>query len=100
MGLFINPPGVVSKEEFLEREAVQFEGPPVRHRRGDDIVVTLVQNPGFSAAAVAFSEVELKRMLLPHDTRPKRFYLLPVAALVDVCPTELLSQYMPEDFPA
>lgn len=76
MGMYINPPNC-TKEEWLEehRIATQLDAPYMSATPSDCAWICLVQNPQFTAAAVAFDLNELLRFAAPYDVRPKRWYL-------------------------
>lgn len=58
-------------------------------------VVCLVDNGGFSAAGIAFDQGELAAFNEPRDGRSKRWFYVPDAKLIEVCPevTRALKSY-------
>lgn len=93
MGLYINPPDK-SKEEWLVENGRQIdEFDFVIHPFGNgNIPVCLVDNGPFTAAGVAYNEVELKAFSDPRDTRRKVFFSVPIEKLVEVVPS--LTNYL------
>lgn len=85
MGLYVNPVDE-TKEQFLALEGTELTSTPVNHRVDNQLVVCLVQNVVFSAAAVAYSQLELCRFVSPDDIRPRRWFLVPIDRLRPVCP--------------
>lgn len=85
MGFYINPPNQ-SKEEWLKQHYIKFSSiPPLFHKDEEgNIVVCLVQNPGFTAAAICFSKRELQEFQHPDDRRDKFWLHVPIKALIDL----------------
>lgn len=83
MGIYINPSDQ-TKEEFLEEHSgvvgLPSWPPPVGH-----VLVCLVDNGPFKAAAVAYSEEEFKEFSHP-DGRPKTWFHVQVEPLWAVIP--------------
>ena len=86
MGIYINPENE-SKEEFLERESVEFRstkfGLTLLYRdlpRGL-LPVVLVHNTVFTAAAIAFDAQEYARLTERSDERKRVLYLIPRSSL-------------------
>jgi len=87
MGFYVNPPDRSSKESFLENEGlevmtdheIEWNEVPDGH-----LPVVLVDNGGFSAAGICYDESELKAFTLPHDTRRKKMYFVPIEKLLKV----------------
>lgn len=79
MGTYLNPQNM-EKEEWLGYFGTPMAVPPVRfdERLPTQYAVCLVQNPAFSAAAVAFDQRELDDFADPSDHRPKRWYWVSV----------------------
>lgn len=71
MGYYINPPGE-SKESWLEREAVETEGPVAPS--AERFPVCLVDNGMFTAAAIGWCDMEMLAFADPEDIRPKRWF--------------------------
>lgn len=84
MGLYINPQDI-SKEDWLGLVGELQTSPPKQHRIGTKLVVCLVDNGPFSAAAVAYDQLELEDFDDPIDTRPKAWYLVEEADIRVVC---------------
>lgn len=84
MGFYVNP-SKEAKESFLEREGKEFQVVPNWNDvpKGSMIVI-LVDNGPFTAAGIAFNERELKDFTDPGDRRKKRYFIVPVAKLLDV----------------
>lgn len=102
MGIYINPKGM-TKEDFLgglldEGKAKLIPYHPGAHfqtaeqcRQPEDmVVVCLVDNGGFTAAAIAYNKGEL-RAFLHDDGRPKAFFAVAVSALADFIKPEDIS---------
>jgi hypothetical protein len=74
MGWYINPKDM-SKEEWLQKHMFFAQHhPPKNHYDAEDdlVVVCLVNNPGFSAAAICVSQHVLESFQVdPDDMRPK-----------------------------
>jgi hypothetical protein len=88
MRIYVNPPGE-SKEAFLQREGVQCKVLHWQFVPKGKLPVVLVDNPAFSAAGIAYTESALEEFTRESDTRPKRYYLVPIASLLDtVLPAE------------
>jgi hypothetical protein len=76
MGMYINPPGM-SKEKWLQSNGKLIKDMSLLKNwdfTSDYLAVCLVENPGFSAAAVAFDRDELDHFLRSPDMRPKYWY--------------------------
>jgi hypothetical protein len=79
MGLYINPTDM-TKEEFIQRHAlsVTWLPPETNYNPKDDTVaVCLVNNGGFTAAAIAYSTDEIAAFSHPADQRPKAWFFIP-----------------------
>ena len=86
MGFYIDPKNE-TKEEYLNREAIPISEDPIHlqnHLSEDkqNVLVCLVENPGFTAAAILYSAAELDAFLYP-DGWWKDFYFLPVEKAKD-----------------
>jgi hypothetical protein len=73
MGYYINPPNS-SKEQFLkEKGIVIFEVSAGNYLNDETMPVCLVNNGGFTAAAIGYSQSEINCFKQP-DGRPKIWY--------------------------
>jgi len=91
MGAYINPPDM-SKERWLEENAIELSGVPRQYRwtaedESKSYSVCLVDNVGFSAAGIAFDRRELDDFAHP-DGRPKRWFVAKEKDLVKVSDLE------------
>lgn len=83
MGLYVNPKSE-SKEAFLTKNAV-----PISKERflqepaTDQTHLAWVDNGPFTALAIGFSLRERQAFCHPDDTRPRRYYTCPTAALTE-----------------
>ena len=82
MGYYINPPHG-TKEKFLQEHGELLDSYPEKNFDGTNVVVCLVVNPGFSAAAICYSQVELEYFQEGFangtDPRPHSWFLIPVS---------------------
>lgn len=80
MGCYANPP--IDKAAWLEQNGVEHtEVPTSTKQAGEDtLVVCLVDNGPFTAAAIAYNEHELDLFVRP-DHRPKRWFSVEVEKL-------------------
>ena len=87
MGCYVNPPNEL-KEDWLKREGtdISWVHPGVKFDKylPDRLIVCLVFNGGFTAAAVAYSQRELDEFSSPDDMRPKIWFTVPVKKLREV----------------
>ena len=88
MGAYINPEDM-TKEEWLEKYATPLnEG--VAWNCNDfalsHLMVCLVNNGPFSAAAIMYSEEELRDFRVPMDLRPKKWFVANIEDLKKVSP--------------
>ena len=85
MGAYINPENE-TKEIFLAREGKPINLEQAREHNDfkDVLLVILIQNPGFSAAAIAFSEREKREFLYPNDVRPRMYFVVDTDKLMKV----------------
>ena len=83
MGYYINPP-TMTKEAWLVGHGKHVPNAPEKFRDGDQIVVCLVDNGPFTAAAVAYSQDELEYFKHPSDGRYKMWFMVPLKDLVQV----------------
>lgn len=78
MGFYINPRNM-TKEEWLARNGTSITPQHAKiHSAGDDILVCLVQNDGFSAAGIAYDDRERDAFFYPDsgEQRPKKWFLV------------------------
>lgn len=94
MGLYINPKEE-RKEAFLNRTAKLIDE-PVTITNSEEVIVCLVDNGAFTAAAVCFDSVELKEFTNSRDYRPKKWYSLNKSYLPFVTDLDDLRSYFPE----
>lgn len=84
MGIYINPKGQ-TKESFLLEHGREVPQPnflqPINPAKSDEVLVCLVKNSFFTAAAVAFDQAELEEFVQPEDKRKKIWYILPKSCL-------------------
>lgn len=73
MGAYVNPPRTTapSKEAWLNEHGLVTNDPKITET---ELPVCLVDNGAFTAAGIAYTETELRRMQLPLDTRRKVWY--------------------------
>jgi len=91
MGMYINPPNM-TKEEFLkkhgERVSLAVLKSEYATKSSDDyndldkLPVVLVDNGLFTAAAIAFSNTELRYFIEVTDPRPKTYWVVSRALLL------------------
>jgi len=94
MGYYINPADQTqTKEAWLSSNGEYVGGTaPAFDAKLDHTPVCLVDNGPFTAAAICYSEQELKAFSnRSSDPRLKEWYLVPNDKLIDVCP-EVASQ--------
>jgi hypothetical protein len=94
MGMYVNPHGQ-PKEAWLYEHAEEIrDDPPAEFFPSSPYAwVCLVQNPAFSAAAVAYNKLELERFSNPADLRPKTWFQVLKEDLLSVIP-EFEHQYL------
>lgn len=83
MGYYLNPPDMRPfKQEWLkeigavevgQNKVAKFFDHPFRDMFG---ILCLVDNGGFEAVAFCYDKRELEACSLPHDKRPKKWFLL------------------------
>lgn len=81
MGFYIDPKQG-TKEDWLRKHGRRIAQPTAWPAASEDLPVCLVLNPGFTAAAIAYNERELER-LLPEDGRPKLWFSAPRFLLLE-----------------
>lgn len=84
MGAYINPENE-TKEEFLAREGtrVTTSAAEMGNLPGE-MMVCLVNNGIFTAAAVAYSQREIEEFADPEDRRMKVWFSVPIEKLLEV----------------
>ena len=84
MGYYINPEEG-TKEEWLDKYGTKLDKPPEKFWDGENVAVILVKNPGFTAAAIAYSQAELVHFRdeapAEGDYRPRIWFIVPVDLL-------------------
>lgn len=93
MGAYIDPVGE-TKEEWLAREGRKFLHLRWQDLEEDELPVVLIQNPQFTAAAIAYCEEEFIIFLHPRDHRPKTIYVVKKDKLLQIAPS--LKYYLNE----
>lgn len=84
MGYYVNPPDE-SKESFLSRNGIPISvGLKWADLPKGSLPVVLVHNGPFTAAAIAYSEAELKVFSDPSDRRQKKYFVVKVEKLLSV----------------
>lgn len=85
MGCYINPTNC-SKEKFLNTKGKRIKGSQALEVLDEEgfLPVCLVNNGMFTAAAVGYSNREVKEFLRPNDPRPKDWYKVAVNDLLTV----------------
>ena len=84
MGAYINPPNC-SKESWLDTFGESIDDPPTEVGPSDELLpVCLVDSGPFTAAGIAFSQEKLAEFSDPIDPRPKKWFMVPKEALLDV----------------
>lgn len=75
MGMYINPQDM-TKEEFLQKYGLEITQQQAHDSFPIDKVypVCLVNNGGFTAAAIAYCIEEYQELTKPHDVRPKKWF--------------------------
>jgi len=85
MGKYINPKDM-SKEDFLLKHGLNVTPNDIHHFNnfnGRRLPVCLVNNGGFTAAAICDDARELEAFTFPDDHRPKRWFLVERTKLSD-----------------
>lgn len=87
MGCYIEPPAG-TKEKWLHENGRTFKAKIDSFKNRPDGMwpVVLLINSTFSAAGVAFSNLEWERFSTPTDPRPRLYYWVDEAKLKDVSP--------------
>ncbi len=82
MGYYVNPRSS-TKEFWLKANAVQItEAEARQHAAGDNLVVCLVNNGVFTAAAIAIDDTIRNMFLEEDDVRPKKWFIADRALLI------------------
>ena len=84
MGYYIDPPDS-TKETFLKLHGQELSSLPTEHENEEGVVVCLVNNGPFTAAAICFNDDELKEFSNPKDYRPKTWYRVEANLLAPYC---------------
>lgn len=88
MGSYINPRDQ-SKEAWLKAHAQEIESPPAwEDVPAGYLPVCMVQNPGFTAAGIAYSPTEYEVFKTP-DNRPKKWFIAKTEELKAVSDLQL-----------
>jgi len=77
MGYYINPVNMSKEEWLIKNGHIIGSLAPSRNEYDDQMAVVLVDNYAFTAAAIAYSQMELEEFASPHDKRPKCWYWVP-----------------------
>jgi len=91
MGCYVNPYNE-EKEDFLGREGEEVVSDYISEnfdyiKSKGKLPVVLVKNDHFSAAGVAYCISEFERFVR-YDNRPKKFYLVDIEKLKEICNVE------------
>ena len=74
MGVYINP-SKMTKEQWLLENATEVRIPTMEDVPEDSMIICLVDNGPFKAAAVAYNSREFTEFTRSDDNRPKKFYV-------------------------
>ncbi len=88
MGFYINPKDT-TKEFWLQKYgelAISISKEGFKNRPSGKLPVILVDNGGFMAAGICYSEEEYKAFTHPEDKRPRTLYFVDEEKLLEVCP--------------
>jgi len=91
MGAYINPTDM-TKERWLYENAESLNYVPAFDEQEGKLPVCLMQNTGFTAAAIAFSASEVEAFNALNDHRPKNWFFAKIEDLHKVSPE--LKRYM------
>jgi len=103
MGCYVNPKNC-SKEDWLYAHGQERPKPYFYEWTFEDLkkqemmMVVLVDNLIFTAAAIGCDEYEFNYFLENDDERPKKWYTVKIKSIVDTLPKESLSPYMNKYF--
>jgi hypothetical protein len=81
MGYYINPKSITKERWLTEHGRLITLAEAKAHTVGDNVVVCLVDNGVFTAAAICYSDRE-RNVFAEPDGRPKRWYLVSRELLV------------------
>ena len=82
MGCYVNPN--TDKGQWLKANG-QATGNTPGPRTSTHLPVCLVDNGMFTAAAVAYSDRELREFTRPDDFRPRTWFTVPIEKLREAC---------------
>jgi hypothetical protein len=90
MGYYINP-RISSKEKWLKENGTKLWDIPNVHCKDGSVVICLVNNGSFTAAAIAYNLEELKAFRDdPFDLREKQWWAVPIEKLTkEVCGVDM-----------
>lgn len=87
MGYYINPKDQTKEAFLLEQGHPVSEAALARYTFDEDTLpVCWVQNPGMTAAGIAYNQEELNRFLMGVGNRKFQWYLVPRSALAPYLP--------------
>jgi len=88
MGLYINPKNMSKEEWLIENRTNVFLQPPnnLKMIPYNHVLVCIVDNGKFTAAAVIYDGDELEAFADPSDNRPKIWNIVPLEKIKEVCP--------------
>lgn len=89
MGCYINPKNNGDKEYWLNSHGTKIVRENIdsfKDRPEGKLPVILLDNGLFHAAGVAFSQEEWEVFSNPSDSRPKKYFYVPISELKEVSP--------------
>ena len=95
MGAYVNPPDM-TKEDWLKKNAIHYLGDleaAIAACKDDQLVVILVDNGAFTAAAICFDKEEITEFNREDDHRHRSFFL---ANKEDLYKVSNLETYLPQ----
>jgi hypothetical protein len=84
MGVYVNPIGVRKEKWLADNGEIAALAPKSFNERPDQLAVCLVNNGPFTAAGVVYSDIELRAFTEPRDWRPKYWFWVDTAKLLQV----------------